>query len=103
MHRPGDHRRVYFWDAEDAYYAAHTTAVFQGESGFVSVNGVSDVQSAWCDGTSNDIPEDFYLPELGRAYLEIPDGADRILLAPADCAVGDNRDPQNDYGVLLAY
>lgn len=48
-----------------------------------------------------DIPEDFLVPFETWTRVHVPAGATSLLFGPHDCRFEDNRDPDNDYRVLL--
>ena len=78
-------------------------AVFQGPGGFITAENTVPVETVFpeCTVSPNNIPEDFDANE--PVYVVVPEGAEALLFSTFDCFMGDNSDPNGDYGVDLRF
>ena len=66
--------------------------------------GVDFVTLDTLDGNPTDIPEDFFLPNIGFGsplHIAVPDGATHLFVAPNDSLYDNNDDPNGDYGFQI--
>ena len=49
-------------------------------------------------GNPTDIPEDFAIDDL---FIQVPDGATHLFFTPLDTNIGNNTDPDGDWGVMI--